>query len=172
MTSRKHQISIVLLTLFAVVIADQVTKAIVIYTIPVDSVSPFGREHEFFYFVHTRNTGLVGGAFRDTPIVAKTAPLIASVVLLFLFGQLNPASRMQALLYGLVAGGAVGNLIDRYLRGSVVDFLQFNFYFIPFDFSWKHYPAFNVADSCICVGVFLLMITWHKLDRRHVPEAA
>ncbi len=89
---------------------------------------------------------------------------MATVVLVYLFRHLDVYSIRQALAYGMVAGGAGGNLIDRIRLGHVTDFLQFYFYFIPFDFPWKRYPAFNVADSAICVGVFLLIISWHKVE--------
>jgi len=93
--------------------------------------------------------------------VALLGPVFASLVLMYLFRYLDPASKVQSVAYGLVAGGAIGNLIDRFRLGWVTDFFQFHFYFIPFEFSWKRYPAFNVADSAICVGVVLLVITWH-----------
>jgi signal peptidase II len=69
----------------------------------------------------------------------------------------------------MVLGGAVGNFIDRIRLGSVTDFLQFHFYFIPFDFPWKFYPAFNLADTSIVIGVFILVLTW---GREATPDAA
>jgi signal peptidase II len=73
----------------------------------------------------------------------------------------------------MIGGGAVGNnLLDRLIHGSVTDFLQFHFYFVPFEFPWKYYPAFNVADSAICTGVFLLIVTWYFFGKQDVPNAA
>ena len=66
----------------------------------------------------------------------------------------------------------VGNLVDRFRLGWVTDFLQFHFYFIPFDFPWKRYPAFNIADSAICVGVAVLVVAWYVVERRHVSDTA
>ena len=63
-------------------------------------------------------------------------------------------SRGAALALGLVAGGAVGNLVDRVVRGhdgAVVDFI---------DFQW--WPVFNLADAAICVGVLLVLLTWRE----------
>jgi signal peptidase II len=160
MTRRKQFIWIA--TVFLVVLVlDQITKAIVSSAIPLDSVSFYGKEHTFFFFSHQRNPGLVGGMFQNVPLVAFAAPLFATFVLIYLYRHLDPASKLQALAYGMIAGGALGNLIDRFFReGGVVDFLQFQFWFVPFDFPWKIFPAFNVADSAVCVGVFLLLVGW------------
>ena len=112
----------------------------------------------------------MGGLFGSRPILAKVAPMLASLVLLYLYRYLDKTSKLQTLAFGLVAGGAIGNMIDRVRLGTVTDFLQFNFYFVPFDFPWKHYPAFNVADSCICVGVFLLVVSWYFMEQPHAAD--
>jgi lipoprotein signal peptidase len=170
---RRSQITWILAVFFIVVILDQLTKAIIIHYIPENSVTFAGREEEFFFFTHQRNPGLVGGMFGDIPWVAYTAPLLATLVLVYLYRHLDPGSKWQTLAYGLIAGGALGNLIDRFFReGGVVDFLQFNFYFIPFDFPWKRYPAFNVADAAICVGVFLLLLSWRGYDPKEASDAS
>jgi signal peptidase II len=78
------------------------------------------------------------------------AVLVSAVLLAWLW-RLGPEERLTAAGLSLVAGGAVGNLIDRLAYGHVVDFL---------DFYWRawHWPAFNVADSAITVGVALLLL--------------
>ena len=160
--------------MFVVIVClDQATKTIICKTIPQGSVLLAEHPREFFYFTHERNPGLVGGMFRDSRAIALAAPVIATLVLIYLFRHLDPASRVQRIAYGLVAAGAIGNLIDRFFRpDGVVDFLQFHFWFIPWDIPWKHYPAFNVADSAICTGVFLLIIGWRSLERQEVPDVA
>lgn len=165
---------LILSVFFLVVALDQITKAIIVALIAENSVSFAGREEEFFFFTHQRNPGLMGGMFSHLPAVALVAPVLATLVLIYLFRHIDPASKVQSLSYGMIAGGAVGNLIDRFLRtGGVVDFLQFNFYFVPFDFPWKRYPAFNIADSAICVGVFLLLLGWRNMEKKeHVSDAA
>ena len=186
MTPRK-QLYIILCVFVGVVCLDQYTKYLVIKNIPVkyarritdrEAVPSFeGIDRTFFYFTHERNPGMVGGIFGSIPLVAKAAPVAATLVLIYLFRHLNRQSRLQAIAYGLLCGGAVGNLIDRFRLGSVTDFLQFHFYFVPFDFPWKRYPAFNVADSAICIGVALLLFGWHHVDNRkrgedHVPDSS
>ena len=166
MTSRQTQLVWVLTLFLAVVAVDQIVKAVIVNTIqrPV----PY-RDRTFFYVTHERNPGLVGGHFADNRLVAVVAPVVAIAVLVYLFRHLNARSKVQSIAYGLVAGGAVGNLIDRVLRGEVVDFLQVHFYFVPFNFPWKFWPAFNIADIAICCGVFLLIVTWRQLS--HIEEA-
>ncbi len=165
---RKQQILWVGIVICAVVLVDQVTKALVVAHIPEGAGTVHSHPGEFFWLTHQRNTGLVGGLFRESRVIPMVAPVVATLVLAYLFTHLNPKSRFQAIAYGLVAGGAIGNLIDRFRFGSVTDFLQVHFYFIPFDFPWKLYPAFNVADSAICIGVAaLIILTWRQ---PHPPE--
>ncbi|HOZ49504.1 MAG TPA: signal peptidase II [Candidatus Hydrogenedentes bacterium] len=164
----------IVLTVFAfIVCADQVTKAMVRAQYPETDFSFLREGPKLFRISHQHNEGLVGGMFEEKPPVAMAAPVLASLVLLYLFRHLDAKSKWQSLAYGLVAGGAVGNLIDRFRIGHVTDFLQFHFYFIPFDFPWKLFPAFNVADSAICTGVFLLVITWNAMPKHQdVPDTA
>lgn len=74
-----------------------------------------------------------------------------SAYLIWWLRQLSPAERWQAAALGLILGGAIGNVIDRVVRGHVVDFVDVYYG------SW-HWPAFNVADSAITVGVTLLIL--------------
>lgn len=78
--------------------------------------------------------------------------LVMTVVLVIWLLRLKPGERLTAMALSLVAGGAVGNLIDRVLTGRVVDFIDF------YVGDW-HWPAFNIADSAITVGVALLLLT-------------
>lgn len=169
---RKRQIILVLVAFACILGSDQASKAIVRAKLEPDDLSFWAQPPKFFRFSHQTNPGLVGGAFSSNRLVTFSAPVIASFVLLYLFRHLDPKSRVQSVAYGMVAGGAVGNLIDRFRLGAVTDFLQFHFHFIPFDFPWKRYPAFNVADSGICIGVFLLVITWHIAGKDDVADAA
>ena len=171
--NRKNQIKLIIAVVLVIVVLDQATKALVMAHVPQGTSMAEGPGPHFFQITHQRNTGLVGGLFHDRPLIAYTAPAVAMLVLLYLFRYLDPRSRVQSIAYGLIAGGAVGNnLLDRLIHGSVTDFLQFHFYFVPFDFPWKYYPAFNIADSAICVGVFLLIVTWHIFGAENVPETA
>jgi signal peptidase II len=77
--------------------------------------------------------------------------IIALVVIIFAYGHLKRQSKIFVYALGLIAGGAIGNLIDRLRFGSVVDFLDFYL-------GTYHWPAFNAADSAITVGVALFLL--------------
>ena len=76
---------------------------------------------------------------------------VISVVLVVWLARLKPSEKLSGIGLALVLGGAIGNLIDRVRYGHVVDFL---------DFYWQswHFPAFNVADSAITIGVAILIL--------------
>ncbi|MFM8314551.1 MAG: signal peptidase II, partial [Deltaproteobacteria bacterium] len=88
--------------------------------------------------------------FRDPFFIL--VPVLALVIITAVLAKLKSNQKLTGVALSLVMGGAIGNLIDRVRFGYVVDFL---------DFHWKeiyHWPAFNVADSCIVVGVAYLFI--------------
>jgi len=77
--------------------------------------------------------------------------LVVSIVLVFWIKKLKPEEKFQAMAFSLILGGAVGNLIDRVRFGYVVDFIEIYYH----QYSW---PAFNIADSAITIGVIILII--------------
>ena len=139
----------------SVAVADQLTK------LAVSTLMYYGQSIPltgFFNLVHVWNTGAAfsfladaGGWQRYFFIVITLGVSIALVVMLR-----KPRTRTEALGYSLVLGGALGNGFDRVVRGYVVDYL---------DFYWRnwHWPAFNVADSGITLGVFLLVLNTFKI---------
>jgi len=111
----------------------------------------------FFYLTHVRNPGAAFGLFATAPQSVRLAFFIgissvAIGIILSFFRKLAPGDRLSALALGLILGGAVGNLVDRIRYQEVVDFLHFKLWQ---GYSW---PDFNVADSCIVVGVSLLVL--------------
>ena len=169
MTFPKEQLKWIAPVFLGVVILDQVTKTLI--RVFVDEGARV-RDDVFFQIVHHGNSGMIGGAFSEYPIVAMVAPLIALGILLYYFRMLNPNSKWQSAAFGIILGGAIGNMIDRVFFGAVTDFLQFHFLFIPFDFPWKMYPAFNVADSAVFTGVGLLLLTWNSGARDDAASTA
>lgn len=110
----------------------------------------------FFDLTLSRNTGGVFGLFSGAPslgrrafFVAATAAALALIV--SFLRRWGPESRLLTVALSLVAGGALGNLVDRLRFGSVVDFI---------DWYWRshHWYTFNVADSAITVGAVLLFV--------------
>lgn len=81
--------------------------------------------------------------------LAGVATVVTLVMILWLRG-LKPQERLTAISLSLIIGGAVGNLVDRVLLGYVIDFLDFHY-------GQHHWPAFNVADSAISIGVVFML---------------
>ncbi len=138
----------------AVVLLDQFTKLAVVRSMRLGSVIPV--VPGFFNLVHIRNTGIAFGMFNDGTAMGKTLLLAAAGILAlgflaWILRDMEAGDWLGGLAVGCVAGGAIGNLIDRLRLGEVVDFL---------DAFWRthHWPAFNMADSAITVGVALLII--------------
>jgi signal peptidase II len=139
----------------AVVAVDQVAKALVRAHIvlgeQVDVLGPLG-------LTDTRNTGVAFGLAGGTGAPLVIVMLIALGVVTFLFAQ-SPARPGMWVASGLLAGGAVGNLIDRVGAGHVTDFIE-----LP---PW---PPFNVADVCITCGVVLLVLIYLREGIREERE--
>ena len=147
----------------AVIIADQVTKAIMMsvleghpYGIPVLPV---------FSLVTAWNKGVSFSMLRNLPPeVLSGFAILVSLSLIFWLTRVG--SRLIAAGIGCVAGGALGNVIDRLTseKQAVFDFLDFYIRTGTWEYHW---PAFNLADSSIFVGVVLLLIDglFHRVDR-------
>jgi signal peptidase II len=146
----------------AVLVLDQITKLVALARLvpglPVPVVDGL------FSLTLVMNPGLAFGMLATTPAgwrwVVAALSLGALAALAVLATRLLSDGRWVTRLgIGLIFGGAVGNLIDRARFGAVVDFL---------DFYWRqyHWPAFNVADSAITVGVALLALTMLVPDSR------
>jgi signal peptidase II len=111
----------------------------------------------WFNLTYVRNKGAAFGFLHSAPESFRepfflAVPIIAIFVLGFLYSQVKPHEKISAWGLSLILSGAAGNLIDRVKLGYVVDFVDV--YYEP----WGHWPAFNIADSAIVVGVSLLFI--------------
>ena len=138
-----------LLLAAAVLALDQAAKAAAVRAFA--GGDPLGIVPGFFDLRLVFNDGAAWGmlAGRQWLLVAVSAAMLAA---LWWNRRELAAARRTRLAAGLLAGGVAGNLVDRALRGRVVDFI---------DLHWReayHYPTFNVADAAICVGVALLLI--------------
>ena len=117
----------------------------------------------FFKLVHWGNTGAAWSMFSGNNGVLAIVAMVALVVLIYTRHHFNIHTLGGQISLGLIFGGIVGNLIDRLLpaRRHVIDFLYF--YVVRRDGQISGFPAFNVADSAICIGVGLLFIlSWQN----------
>lgn len=139
----------------SILILDQWTKHIVDTTFFWGETRPV--IESFFSLTYVRNSGAAFGILHRAPAWFRDpffliVPLVALIIIGAIFLKLSDSQRLTLWALSLIVGGAIGNLIDRIRFGYVIDFL---------DFHWKevyHWPAFNVADSCIVVGVGLMFI--------------
>lgn len=150
----RRRIGLLLAVAAAAITVDVVTKAIVVAELsPVRSTRILGG---LVYFSLVRNSGAAFGMASGMTIVFAVIALAVVVVIARMARRIRSA--LWAVSLGLIAGGAIGNLIDRvfrspgFLRGHVVDFISL------FGPDGERYPVFNVADSAITVGVVLLVI--------------
>ena len=146
------------LVLAAVVVTlDQFTKWLIRDTLALGNVWPGDWP---VHIVHITNTGAAFGILQNAgPLLVVTSLIGMAAILVYLFnpGFAHPLMRVGL---ALMLGGAVGNLIDRLASGEVVDFIKF-----------PHWPAFNLADSAITIGVCFLLWAMTR-DSSPRPDAA
>jgi signal peptidase II len=149
---------IVSIWITVIVVADQLTKAIVDRTMSLHDSIPL--IDGFFNLTYIRNTGAAFGIFSGAQEVFRLPFLIGVSILaigfiVVMLKRLRPGERGLATALAFILGGAIGNLIDRVIYGEVIDFL---------DVYWSdyHWPAFNVADSFITIGVGIMLFFLYK----------
>jgi signal peptidase II len=124
---------------FGVILFDQLTKFLIRKFFLVNQslfiIDPF------FYFTYLQNTGAGFGLFKGASFILIWIAVIVMGLLLYFY------DRIPKIPGALILGGTIGNLIDRIFLGFVTDFIDF-----------RIWPAFNIADSCMTIGVILMLI--------------
>ena len=153
MLQRKH---LILLSLAGAIISfDQLIKTVVVNRFHL------GESKEiipnFFNITLVHNPGAAWGMLATLdPAIREPffaiVPLITLAIILFVFQRLHSEQKLSIFALSAIVGGAIGNLIDRARIGYVIDFLDFHY-------RTYHFPAFNLADSAITLGVFVLLLT-------------
>jgi len=165
----KSKIKFVLWVAVVVVILDCLTKWLIVKYLPQGqtlAVIP-----NVFDIVHGRNTGAAFGLLSGWNSSLKNwffygIGVVAVVFLYYYLKSVSYADKFSMYALGFILGGAIGNIVDRVLRGSVVDFLSFHYYDRILDFTLFGYhvtlpltwPAFNIADTAISIAVGLLIL--------------
>jgi signal peptidase II len=156
-----------LLTAIIIVSLDQWTKSLVVVHLSPPDFGPqvplIGQYLTLFYI---RNQGAAFSMFNTNGpvLIALIAVAVAVIVYLYL-RMFNTGALLYKLVFGLIIGGAAGNLLDRFTHGSVVDFIWFRIPQIGFSFA-----IFNLADAAITIGVILLFIALLFGNSRHHAE--
>ena len=144
-----------LLVVIIVITFDQLTKNLVVQHLsPPQSQPPIPIIGDYLSIYYIQNNGAAFSLFANNTALALL--IIAAVVIIFYlyFRMLNNGPLVYKLVFGMIIGGAAGNLLDRAFRGGyVVDFIWFQIPPIGYSFA-----IFNIADASISVGVFLLFV--------------
>ena len=114
---------------------------------------------DFFSLTYAKNTGV---AFSFLEGNVSLIIIITSIIILLILKYIKDIvkNKYEIICYGLIIGGAIGNLIDRICYGYVIDFLDFNLFGYPF-------PIFNIADTAIVIGIFSLIILSFIEDKKY-----
>lgn len=115
---------------------------------------------QYVRIIHWRNTGSALGLFQNFGFLFTILSFIVGLAILFYFPRVSWKEWPLRLAMGLQLGGAIGNLIDRLMRGHVTDFISIG-----------NFPVFNIADASISSGVVILLV-WIWLRERRQKEAA
>jgi signal peptidase II len=137
-----------------VLILDQITKTLVHNLMPLYhsiEIVP-----NFVHLTYIRNTGAAFGFLAGSRSTLRMAffllvSIVAIACVIYLLKNLRPGRNTLTFSLSLILGGAIGNLIDRLRMGEVIDFIDLHWHRL-------HWPAFNIADSAISIGVILLFI--------------
>lgn len=134
---------------------DQVTKLLVTGFLNLNQV--INVIDGFFSITYVRNTGAAWGMFSNNTLFISIISILFLFILIKYIKELPKIDFLYVVAFGLIIGGIIGNLIDRLLRGYVVDF--FRFIILDYD-----YPVFNVADMLIVIGSIVLIISFVRDD--------
>ncbi|RMH04439.1 MAG: signal peptidase II [Nitrospirae bacterium] len=151
----------------SIVMLDQLTKAYIMHTMHLHESIPV--IPHFFNLTYIRNPGAAFGIFASTHSAFRTVffvvtSLFALGLLGTIFYRLHPDDLWGQCTVSSIFGGALGNLIDRLRFGEVVDFLDFYV-------DGYHWPAFNVADTAISLGVISLLVLFALDKKKHTPAS-
>lgn len=137
---------IILWIAMSVMIVDQIVKYLVndffssgVVTVPVIP--------SVFHVTYVENTGVAFGLFKGNSVILFSVITLSIIAMIVYVARTSQKRAYDCIAYGLIFGGAGGNIIDRLFRGYVVDFLDF-----------RIWPVFNIADICISVGVGLIIL--------------
>ena len=152
------------LVLFSIVglilVVDQYTKWLVRENIALgEAWSPWPWLMPYARIVNWYNTGVAFGMFQGMGWIFSIVAVIVSIAIVYYYPRVPAADWTLRLAMGLQMGGALGNLIDRVIQGHVTDFV-----------SVGNFAVFNVADSCITIGVIVLLLGVYLQERRKPVE--
>lgn len=137
-----------------VFLLDRISKHFVITRMEPAETLPI--INDFFHITYVKNPGAAFGLFQDKKWFFIIVTIVIIAVMIYLVYTMGRRKVLFSLILGLITGGAAGNLVDRLAEGLVTDFLDFRGI-------WPY--IFNIADSAVVVGTFLLAIEILRMDK-------
>lgn len=155
-TNLKKQLTIYFLIVCAIVLLDQFTKTFLLSHVGLNNKINF--IPGILQFTVVKNTGGAFSIFKQYPEFFKIVGLVNTLIFLYLtFCPTVQVNNIIRLGFACVLGGTVGNLIDRFLKAGVIDFL---------DLQFINFAVFNMADVFIDLGVVLILIGWFLIQKQ------
>jgi len=147
--------ALALLTVIIVVVLDQWTKSLVVAALSPAQSKPFmPLIGQYLGFYYVRNNGAAFSLFRDSALLVLFIAVAIGVVAYLYIRMLNTGPLAYKIIFGMIIGGAAGNLLDRARHdGYVIDFISLRIPEVSYQFA-----IFNIADACISVSVFVLFV--------------
>jgi signal peptidase II len=160
---RRRLVTFILVSV-GVIGIDRFTKLLIKSTMALgESIPVIG---DFFRISFILNSGIAFGLFDNNPSPAKipllvVVSLVALGIILYIFITLPKGIKLSGISMGLIFGGAIGNMIDRILKGRVIDFIDVDFPDIAMsriNVYMTRFPTFNAADSSVFIGILMLLV--------------
>lgn len=148
---------IIILSIIFIII-DQLSKIIIVNNLTNNKSIEVIKS--FFYLTYTNNKGAAFSILTGRRILLILVALVVIGVLIYYVRKNKIEGKVNKIALSLVIGGSIGNLIDRILRGAVVDFIDVKIF-------GYNFPIFNLADTFIVIGVFLLIIEMFRKEHRN-----
>ena len=151
----------ILVIAFICTLVDQIIKNVLISVLSVgSSISVIG---DFFSITMLQNTGAAFSILSSSTLFLILISIVALNLIYFFLIKGRELNRFDIIVYGVLIGGIIGNLIDRVVHGSVIDYLDFNLF-------GYNFPVFNFADICIVISIILIIISICKGEKYGVSN--
>jgi len=151
----------ILVIAFVCTLLDQVIKNVLISVFSVgSSISVIDG---FFSITMLQNTGAAFSILSSSTLFLILISIVALNLIYFFLIKGRELNRFDIIVYGVLIGGIIGNLIDRVVHGSVIDYLDFNLF-------GYNFPVFNFADICIVISIILIIISICKGEKYGVSN--
>jgi len=151
----------ILLIAFVCTLVDQIIKNVLISVLSVgSSISVIDG---FFSITMLQNTGAAFSILSSSTLFLILISIVALNLIYFFLIKGRELNRFDIIVYGVLIGGIIGNLIDRVVHGSVIDYLDFNLF-------GYNFPVFNFADICIVISIILIIISICKGEKYGVSN--